>query len=202
MFISRSYCKLLISRMVSHSFNNCFNAPGKRCIQILYHFHMYEITFSVAGLPRLCELFLPTLLFSSLSICSKVFKSGLWTGQIFHTVTPSSAKLCCVTRDLWHGAPSCWKISLFSSQVSNFLLQVNIFGPIKVTDNVDQLSWTITFYGSQKHHTLTFKFHRSHCVTWAVSFSSGPSAKLSLIKMQLYPSFITEHHLIPSSCIP
>lgn len=36
-FISKGYYTLLIFSVAPLSLNSCFNVPGKKCIQILYH---------------------------------------------------------------------------------------------------------------------------------------------------------------------
>ena len=52
-------------------------------------------------------------LFSSVYICSIIFKSVLWAGQSFNNTFISQTQLCCMW--LWHKVPSCWKV-LFSSK--------------------------------------------------------------------------------------
>ena len=109
-----------------------------------------------------------TLRFSSVYICSMIFYSGLWAGQYFNTVTPSSAKLYCVAHGQWHGAQSCWKISPSSKSVIKLsfskwiylvlfnlpsiltkFLEPSLFCILKATDSCPQTS--IVFFYNVKH---------------------------------------------------
>ena len=76
-----------------------------------------------------------TLLFSSVHIRSKIFKSGLWAGQSFNTMAATSAKLCSLARDLWHVVQSFWNITHSSKSVLklcfNNLLDLAVFIWIK-----------------------------------------------------------------------
>ena len=83
----------------AYKFFNIFT--GKRC---------HSLWLSSHNSSRLRGFFWWTLLFSSVHICSMIFKSGFWAGQFFNMVASPSARLCCVAHDLWHEAPSCWKI--------------------------------------------------------------------------------------------
>lgn len=46
MLISKTYYTLIIFHIASLSMNNCFNAPGNGCVQILHCHHKYEMAFS------------------------------------------------------------------------------------------------------------------------------------------------------------
>ena len=95
MFISRFYSTLFIIFVISLSLNNRCNVPGKRYVQILHHFHPYEMPSSLnfPNSSRLHRFFGRALVFNSIYICWMIFKSVLWTRQILNTVTPSSVKL-------------------------------------------------------------------------------------------------------------
>ena len=67
MSISKSFNRLFIFRMSSFSLNNCFHAPGKRCVQILPYLHRYEIPFSLAEFPQLFKIGFLSLILSTLA---------------------------------------------------------------------------------------------------------------------------------------
>ena len=102
MFISKTYCTLVIFCVVSFSLNDYLNPPGKKRVQILHHLQRCEMRFSMAELPKRLRRFIwRTLLFSSVPIRS-IFKSGFWSGKSFNAVTSSSVTLSCVAHDQWY----------------------------------------------------------------------------------------------------
>ena len=85
MYISRSYSTLLAFGVASLSLNNCFNVPGKRCVQIIHHLHRYEMPFLWLSYhkSRLHGFFCWSLLFSSVHVWSIISKWDLAACQIF-----------------------------------------------------------------------------------------------------------------------
>ena len=99
-FIWKIYCSLFILRMDPFSLNNCFNAPGKKYVQILHHLHNHSLWLSSRNYKRLTRFAWGAVHFSFVPICLTLFNSGLWADKSFRTVTPSSAQFCCAVHDL------------------------------------------------------------------------------------------------------
>ena len=133
---------------------------------------------------KLCGFFWWTYLFSSVFICSMIFKSGLWASQCLNMVTPSSDKLCSVVCALRHGALSYWKISPSSKSgiklsFSNWMY-LELFKFQLVLTNFFEPS---LFMYSQSIRLLPSNFTVCH-VTWVISLSWRLSDTFSLIRLQ------------------
>ena len=205
MFISKSHCTLLIFRMPSLNLINGFSArdqkdaykffrifTGMKCYLLFLRSHNFSI---------LREFFWRTLIFSSVHIFLLIFKSGLWTVKSFNMVTPSSAILCLIVLDLWwHEAGSGWKIS--PSLKSGIKLSFSNWMSWHHSSNLQFFTNFLEpslFYVSLKHQTLTLKFHCFDRVMWIFLLSLTLLDKFSLIRMQLYSSFIVKYDIQSAS---
>lgn len=180
-FISRTSCTLLVFHVASLNMNNCLIMPGKGYVQILQHLHRQEMPSSVKwASTTLQDCVDSSDELRSGNIYSMIhFKLGLWVGQSFNTVKPSSVGLCCVAWNLWHGAPSFWKISL--SQRSNIKWSFSnwtylvLFKLLSILINFLKLS----LYVSTKHQTLFMFFYH---VTWVITLSCRTMTKFCIFE--------------------
>ena len=97
-----SYCKLLIFRVLSLCLNNCFNAPGKRCRDILHHLHRFDMSFSHTS-ARLRGFFWRNLLCIAGHICSTIFQVRALSCRIFQYVNTFIRQtfFCCMNTVTW-----------------------------------------------------------------------------------------------------
>lgn len=183
MVIWRSCCTLLIFRVAYLNLNNMFD---KGSVKILHHFHMYEMIFIF---PSICSN-LPSSLPAALLSFSCFRYPRKWIVVSTFSWWYWSKGCCGVAWNLWYVVPSCRKSRLHGYQM--ILQQLDELGTIQATFN--QLHWTITFYVTPKHQTLTHKLHRFRRESFR--FAVG------LIRMQHHPIVIAECDLISSICIP
>ena len=168
--------------MASLRLNYSFNVPGKRGVWIFCHHYRYKLSFSEAKIFKILRILLMN---SSLKFCLHLLNDIYVQGfeqKSFNIVTPTSAKLCCVVCNLWHGALSCWKISPSSNYFS-------------ATECIWHYS-SITFPISSQHLTFTPKlYHFCHFTFLCGLLTNSHSLECS-------SSFITEYYLISRIYIP